>query len=184
MRTQNTITEAKAMEYVFGSIGRECQTLLVDLHDRVEGDGITEVVVSAALLSIADGVVALSAPAWHMDEPVSRLLRLADEWPRVAFGISGAYWQVGSEGWERRADEAFNEVSRRHRYLPWLHLLRGLDLAGDRWPFASADSTNVARNFKSSQVCPERMARRLDAVQTPVSWSARATQGALLLVVA
>lgn len=117
----------------------------------------------------------LSAPVWHLALPIDWLLELADEWPRVCFGSSGAYWQVGSAKWERRADEAFNALERRG-LRPWVHMLRGMALAGDRWPFASVDSVNVARNFKTAQVCPERMARRIDAVQCPIRWSARPEQ--------
>ena len=57
-----------------------------------------------------------------------------------------------------------------HRFLPHIHMLRGLALTGKRWPFASADSVNVARNFKDRKVDAETMARRLDAVQTPLHW--------------
>lgn len=119
---------------------------------------------------------ALSAPVWHMALPIDYLLELCDNYPRVCFGSSGRYWQVGSEDWERRSDEAFNALANRHRYLPWIHMLRGLALMGDRWPFASADSVNVARNFKDAQVCPERMARRIDAVQCPIKWNTRPEQ--------
>lgn len=114
---------------------------------------------------------ALSAPVWHLGLSVDYLLELADAWPRVCFGSSARYWQVGSSDWCRRVDEAFGALSRRHRYLPWVHMLRGLAMCGDRWPFASADSVNVARNFKDSNTDPERMARRIDAVQCPVSWA-------------
>lgn len=116
-----------------------------------------------------------AAPVWHMALPIDYLLELADEWPRVCFGSSGIYWQVGSPAWERRADEAFNELARRGR-LPWVHMLRGLALCGDRWPFASADSVNVARNFKDGSTCPERMARRIDAIQCPIRWAVRPEQ--------
>lgn len=112
----------------------------------------------------------LSAPVWHTGLPVDYLLELADNWPRICFGSSGAYWQVGSPDWERRTDEAFNQLERRG-LRPWVHMLRGLAMCGDRWPFASADSTNVARNFKDTPICPERMARRIDAVQCPVKWT-------------
>lgn len=114
----------------------------------------------------------LSAPVWHLGLSIKWLLELADDWPRICFGSSGSYWQVGSELWERRCDEAFNALERRN-LRPWVHMLRGLDLAGDRWPFASADSVNVARNFKDKPMCPERMARRIDAVQCPVKWQSR-----------
>ena len=114
----------------------------------------------------------LSAPVWHLGLSIDWLLELTDDWPRICFGSSGSYWQVGSELWERRCDEAFNALERRS-LRPWVHMLRGLDLAGDRWPFASADSVNVARNFKDKPMCPERMARRIDAVQCPVKWQSR-----------
>jgi hypothetical protein len=115
------------------------------------------------------------APVWHMGLPISYLLQLAEQWPRICFGSSHAYWQVGSDLWARRADEAFNELEKRH-LRPWIHLLRGLSLAGDKWPFASADSANVGRNFKRNQICPERMARRIDAIQSPIHWTVTETQ--------
>lgn len=120
----------------------------------------------------------VSAVVWHMGEPISHLHQLCDlGFAKICFGSSGAYWQVGSDAWERRCDEAFNSLALNGE-LPWVHMLRGLALCGDRWPFASADSVNVARNFKNkgSETCPERMARRIDAVQCPVSWSQREKQ--------
>lgn len=119
----------------------------------------------------------LSAPVWHMGLPIDWLLELSDHWPRICFGSSGKYWQVGSDDWARQADRAFNALSKRGP-LPWVHMLRGLDLAGDKWPFSSADSVNVARNFKNKgrEVCPERMARRIDARQCPIRWEPRPEQ--------
>lgn len=118
----------------------------------------------------------LSAVVWHMDEPISHLLDLCQiGFGRVCFGSSGRYWQVGSDAWSRRADEAFNALVAAGP-LPWVHMMRGLALCGDKWPFASADSVNVARNFKDGGMCPERMARRIDAVQCPISWAARPEQ--------
>lgn len=117
----------------------------------------------------------MGAPVWHMALPIDYLLELASQWPRICFGSSGAYWQVGSDQWCRRADEAFNALERRG-LRPWVHMLRGLAMCGDRWPFASADSVNVARNFKDTNADPERMARRIDAIQCPVRWTMRATQ--------
>jgi hypothetical protein len=118
----------------------------------------------------------LGAPVWHVALPIDYLMELADSWPRICFGSSGAFWQVGSEAWQRRADEAFNALARRHRHLPWIHMLRGLNLVGDRWPFASADSVNVARNFKCRNTCPDRMARNIDARQSSVRWNIRPEQ--------
>lgn len=121
----------------------------------------------------------LGAPVWHMGEPLSVLLDFAQDFGRVCFGSSGAYWQVGSDAWCRRTDEAFNELSRRGP-LPWVHMLRGMAVAGKRWPFASVDSVNVARNWNSSRQCPEAMARVIDAVQCPVKWNATYEQMELI----
>lgn len=98
------------------------------------------------------------APVWHMDEPISRLLRLIDEWPRVCIGSTGLYWEVLSAPWEERMDEVWEEISARHRRTPWIHMLRGMQLCdGHRWPFASIDSTDVAQNHSR----PNRRLRKL-----------------------
>jgi hypothetical protein len=118
----------------------------------------------------------LSAPVWHMALSIDWLLELAGEWPRLCFGSSRQFWQVGSGIWCRRADEAFNALEQRG-LRPRVHMLRGLDLAGDRWPFASVDSVNVARNYSRNEVCPERMARLIDGRRnSPIRWNARPEQ--------
>jgi hypothetical protein len=117
----------------------------------------------------------LGAPVWHMAEPISALIDYAGQFERICFGSSGAFWQVGSDIWSRRTDEAFNALH--HAGLrPWVHMLRGMAVAGKRWPFASVDSVNVARNFKDTNSCPEAMARTIDAVQCPVRWKPTAQQ--------
>ncbi len=117
-----------------------------------------------------------SAVVWHMAEPINHLLHLIDlGFGKVCFGSSGEYWQIGSSQWERRADQAWNALTKRG-YKTWVHMLRGLSLGGDRWPFASADSANVARHHNELNMCPERMARRIDAVQCPAKWTVKETQ--------
>lgn len=123
----------------------------------------------------------LGAPVWHLGLPIDYLLRLADDWPRVCLGSSGRYWQIGSPDWCRRVDAAFSALSKRHARLPWVHMLRGMAMSGDRWPFASVDSANVARNYKDTKTDPERMARRIDAVQSPVLWHPQPVQEGLAL---
>jgi hypothetical protein len=122
----------------------------------------------------------LGAPVWHMALPIDYLIELAENWPRICFGSSGKYWELGTENWERRCDEAWNCLEQ-HNIRPWIHMMRGMAAtAGDRWPFASSDSVNVARNFKDTQTCPERMARRLDAIQTPMQWKMKSIQPRLI----
>jgi len=110
------------------------------------------------------------APVWHMHMDTDYLLYLCDNYPKVCFGSSGDFWKIGTIRWQQRIDEAFNELSKHHRHMPWIHMLRGLSQAGNRWPFASADSVNVARNFKDRTQCPEHMARRIDSIQCPIDW--------------
>lgn len=110
------------------------------------------------------------APVWHMDESVRRLLQLTDEWPRVCIGSTAEYAVVLSDPWCRRMDEAFDEIAKRHRRLPLIHMLRGMQCSGRRWPFASVDSTDVAQNHNRPQNAPRKMADRWDAMQCPGRW--------------
>jgi hypothetical protein len=122
----------------------------------------------------------LSAPVWHMGLPIEWLLELADGWPKLCFGSTAAVSIPGSDAWERVCDGAWNALERRG-LRPWVHMLRAMSVvSGGRWPFASADSTNVARNHGTERVCPEAMARRIDSAQTPVSWHMRADQPCML----
>jgi hypothetical protein len=117
------------------------------------------------------------APVWHLDEPVVRLLRLLDEWPRVCFGSSGQYASVGTPAWHARVTDAWNQTTQRHQRTPWVHMLRGLSLCGGPYPFASADSTDIARNHAGSTnrnpKSASAMADRWDASQCPVRWVPR-----------
>lgn len=113
------------------------------------------------------------APVWHTGEPLDRLLRLCDEWPRVCVGSTDEHWQVLSTSWRLRMDEAFNALAQRHKRMPWLHMLRGMQLATEAYPFASLDSTDVARNHNRPQNTARAMADRWDAAQCPARWEAR-----------
>jgi hypothetical protein len=121
----------------------------------------------------------LGLPVWHLGLSIDYLLYLAQTWDRICFGSTAQYWEVGGDAWCGRMDEAFNALAKRHAKLPWIHGLRMLGMAGMRWPLASADSTNIAQNHHIYG-CPECMADRLDATQTPVTWQPHATQGMLI----
>jgi hypothetical protein len=116
------------------------------------------------------------APVWHMDEPIYRLLRLCEEWPRVCVGSTAEYAIVLSDAWCRRMDEAFNELALRHKRMPWLHMLRGMQLSGKQYPFASVDSTDLARNHHLPHQTPRKMADRWDGAQCPARWEIRPQQ--------
>jgi len=116
----------------------------------------------------------LGAPVWHLDKPIDYLLELADEWPRICWGSAGAYWRVLSPDWCRRADEAWVALER-HGARPWVHMLRGMACGEHAWPFASVDSTNVARNHAGSHrqrtACPALMADRIDRQNGRGTWT-------------
>lgn len=109
----------------------------------------------------------LSAPVWHLDKSFDYLRELLDGWPRVCFGSAGDYWQIGSPAWKRRMDLAFAVVVQSGTGTN-IHGLR-MTAQGDNYPFASVDSTNLARNHKNASRprCPEDMARSIDAKQGP-----------------
>lgn len=111
---------------------------------------------------------ALGAPVWHLHESLPWLVELAREWPRVCLGSSRQYWKVGSPVWEDRMDEAFDALMIL-RVLPWVHGLRMLAQLGKRWPLASADSVNVARNAHKGY-CPGCKSHKIDIVNGPISW--------------
>jgi hypothetical protein len=113
------------------------------------------------------------APVWHMNEPIDRLVRLTETWPRVCIGSTDEFWQVLSPAWRGRMDEAWNALSRRHQRLPNIHMLRGMQLSGMEWPFASVDSTDVAQNHNRPQNTARAMADRWDAAQCPARWTIR-----------
>lgn len=87
-------------------------------------------------------------PIWHLHESIGRLARLVREWPRVAFGSSGEFADIGTERWWSRMSEAM-EVACDKDGLPKakLHGLRMMDpTVFSHIPFSSVDSTMVARN--------------------------------------
>lgn len=121
------------------------------------------------------------APVWHMNEPIGRLIRLVDEWPRVCIGSTSIYADVMSPAWNRRMDETWDTISRRRCQLPWIHTLRGMNCSGGRWPFSSVDSTDIARNHNRDRNTPRKMADRWDAMQCGSAWAATAKQTEMAL---
>lgn len=110
----------------------------------------------------------LGAPVWHLGLSLDYLVELASEWPRVCFGSSEDYWQVGSAAWRGRMHQAFAALEDA-RLSPHIHGLRMMAEAGN-WPLASVDSVNVARNYKDREDMPGRMADRLDRVNAPLNF--------------
>jgi hypothetical protein len=147
--------------------------------DVIDGTAEDNDQLLAWLYAAARDVWKRSAPVWHMHEPIDRLKRLASAYPRVCVGSSGSYRKPGTSQWTYRMDEAFNAICPTGTVATWVHMLRAMEEAncGD-WPFASADSTNVARNHAGNNQgrrprSPRLMADEIDARQTPPRWTIR-----------
>lgn len=111
------------------------------------------------------------APVWHMDEHLDRLVDLTLNWPRVCIGSTAEYRTVGSDMWRARMDNALSRVAAKHRWMPPLHMLRGMQCVEWRYLFASVDSTDVARNHHCAGKVARVMADRWDSQQIAAPWS-------------
>lgn len=110
------------------------------------------------------------APVWHMHESIDRLKRLCRGYDRVCIGSSAEYKVVRSLLWHKRIHEAMDAVCINGVPNTWLHMLRGMALSGTKYPFASVDSTDIARNHKRPQNEATKMAQRWDGRQNPARW--------------
>ena len=91
----------------------------------------------------------ISVPVWHLHESMFKLKKLSIEYPRVAFGSSGEFVNIGTQRWWSRIAEAMEVVcDEEGRPMCKLHGLRQMDPSVfSVVPYASVDSTNVARNI-------------------------------------
>lgn len=117
-----------------------------------------------------------AAPVFHLHMPLHHLNALVLGYRKVCLGSSGEYWHVGSPAWCRRMDEIFNYLAKQFGRMPWIHGLRMLDQTDGGWPFASADSTNVAQNFKRDTGCSDCKAAQIDVRQPAAKWTPRPEQ--------
>lgn len=125
------------------------------------------------------------APVWHLHESFTRLERLAVQFPRVCLGSSGEYAQIGTTTWWRRMHEVMRVMCDDAGHPSCrLHGLRMLNPAiFSRFPFASADSTNIGQNIgidrawggpyapptKESRV--QTMRARIESVNAPSAYA-------------
>lgn len=88
-------------------------------------------------------------PVWHTNESVDRLVRLAEDWPRIALGSAEEYDVKSPRKCLARLAEVLPAISDdAGTPLVKLHGLRMLNPAiTTKVPLASGDSTNVARNI-------------------------------------
>lgn len=126
----------------------------------------------------------VGAPVWHMHESFERLDRMVSDWPRICIGSSGEYAQIGTPKWWTRMAEAMDVICDRDgRPCAKVHGLRMLNPEiYTKFPFASADSTNVGRNvgldshWRGTYTPPTKEARaalmreRIESNQSPMFW--------------
>ena len=126
----------------------------------------------------------VGAPVWHLHESLDRLDRLVSNYPRICLGSSGEYAQIGTFKWWQRMAEAMNVICDKHgRPACKVHGLRMLNPeVFTRFPFASADSTNIGQNvgidsaWKGTYTPPTKEARaaimreRIESHQSLVFW--------------
>jgi hypothetical protein len=91
----------------------------------------------------------ISVPVWHMHESIGRLANLVAGFPRVAIGSSGEFVNIGTQRWWGRMAEAMEVTcDSQGRPRTKLHGLRQMDPeVFSIVPYASVDSTNLARNI-------------------------------------
>jgi len=146
------------------------------MPDVIDGTAEDNDQLIAWLYAHARDVWERSAPVWHAHEPIERFRRLCGSYARVCIGSSGQYAVVGDDRWHRRMEQAMNTVCGDGPSPTWLHMLRGLALAGSDYPFASADSTLIAQNHagNNTRATPPKdvrlMADRIDALQCAARW--------------
>lgn len=126
------------------------------------------------------------APVWHLHESLERLEQLANTYVRVCFGSSGDYATVGTQKWWSRMGQAMRVIcDDMGRPCCKLHGLRMLDTEiFTKFPFSSADSTNIGRNvgidahWKHGNYLPptkemraQVMRSRIEAHNSPSVWA-------------
>lgn len=150
----------------------DCRTTWAVVPDVIDGDeAANDALVAQWPFGIQQG-----SPVWHLHESIERLIRLCGHWPRVCIGSSGQYATVGNERWHARMADAMNRLCGNGPPPCALHMLRGMSLSGSHYPFASVDSTDVARNHNRQQNDALAMAVRWDSAQCELRWSVRSTQ--------
>lgn len=139
----------------------------------------------------------VGAPVWHLHESLDRLERLSYQYPRVCLGSSGDYSQIKTVAWWRRMAEVMDAVCDEGGFpRTKLHGLRMLDPeVFTRFPFASADSTNIGQNVgldsawrgtyqpANKEMRAIVMRDRIESHQSPIRWDRTVVevQGELLM---
>ncbi len=125
------------------------------MPDVIDGDEADNLAMRGKWMSLCGDarIWAQGVPVWHLHESIGTLAQMVNAFPRLALGSSGQYAEIGTESWWQRMAEAMSVICDENgRPKTRLHGLRMLDTRlFSALPFASADSTNVARNIGLDQ---------------------------------
>lgn len=151
----------------------DCPTTWAVVPDKIDGNHIDQERLLAQTPHEIKRRPHKLGVVWHLHDPIEHLVYWAGWYPRICFGSSAQYSEVGSEAWHRRVGEAFDRLYQVHRYPPMIHMLRGMKCTRPGWPypFHSVDSADIARNHN---VGPESHARFMmddwNGCQCPPKW--------------
>lgn len=108
----------------------------------------------------------VGVPVWHLHESLERLDRLTRTYDRLAFGSSGEFEEIHTAAWRARMDDAMRVVcDDGGRPRTRLHGLRMMSpTVFSVYPFASVDSTNVARNHNRGPRAYPRISQTMEAM--------------------
>lgn len=120
------------------------------IPDVIDGDlNAQTALIGSFLRHFGHRGMSIGTPVFHLHEPIEHARYLSRAWTRVCIGSSGEYAEIGTPKWWNRMNQvmiAMCDSSGRPNCK--IHGLRMLDPdVFTRFPFSSADSTNVARNI-------------------------------------
>lgn len=154
----------------------DCPTTWAVLPDSIEGDyRETMGLIGRTPLEFKVNPHKVT-PVWHLHDPLERLIEMADEWPRICFGSSAEYAEVGTPQWHKRISDAFELLYKKDHKHTQIHMLRGMKCSKMPYPFYSVDSTDVARNHhaaKNGKHFAKLMADNWDHHQCPIRFEAQ-----------
>jgi hypothetical protein len=132
----------------------------------------------------------VGCPVYHLHEPLEHAGYLSRAWPRVSIGSSGDYAQIGTPKWWNRMNQVMKAMcDERGRPNCKIHGLRMLDPEiFTRFPFSSADSTNIGRNigidskWKGTYLPPNKdvralvMREKIESFNSANTWDSQPVQ--------
>lgn len=120
------------------------------IPDSIDGDLNEQTKLIAKFIGhFGSRAMQIGAPVFHLHEPLDHASYLSRAWGRVCIGSSGEYSEIGTEKWWRRMNDVMIAMcDEKGRPRCKLHGLRMLDpRIFSKFPFSSADSTNIGRNI-------------------------------------